>query len=88
MTTQLPSPKNLSDAELIAAVKQLAARERGSTVELLRHLMEFDARRLYLGEGLPSLFVYCTKVLHYAEHPGRQGCFRFCWSTSRPARST
>ena len=30
--------------------------------------MEFDARRLYLGEGYPSLFAYCTQVLHYAEY--------------------
>jgi hypothetical protein len=27
-----------------------------------------DARRLYLGEGCASLFVYCTRVLHMSEH--------------------
>ena len=30
--------------------------------------VEFDRRRLYLGEGCPSLFAYCTQVLHYSEH--------------------
>jgi hypothetical protein len=27
-----------------------------------------DARRLYLGQGCSSLFVYCTRVLHLSEH--------------------
>ena len=59
---------NLSDADLIAKLKRLVANEREATTEVLRSLMEFDARRLYLGEGYPSLFAYCTQVLHYAEH--------------------
>jgi hypothetical protein len=31
-------------------------------------LMEVERRRLHLGEGCPSLFVYCTDVLHFSEH--------------------
>jgi hypothetical protein len=31
------------------------------------HLGELDARRLFLGEGFPSLFAYCTDVLHFSE---------------------
>ena len=29
--------------------------------------MEIDSRRLYLGEGCASMFVYCTQVLHLSE---------------------
>jgi len=29
--------------------------------------MEIDSRRLYLGEGCASMFVYCTRVLHLSE---------------------
>ena len=49
-------------------MRQLVARERDATADVLRSLIEFDTRRLYLGEGYPSLFAYCTQVLHYAEH--------------------
>jgi hypothetical protein len=58
---------DLSDEELLAAVKRLAATERRATAALIRSLMELDARRLYLGEGCSSLFTYCTQVLHLAE---------------------
>ena len=68
MTTTQSLGATLSDADLIAKLKRLVANEREATTELLRSLMEFDARRLYLGEGYPSLFAYCTQVLHYAEH--------------------
>src|SRR4030095_1858236 len=58
----------LSDAELLATVKRLAGNERHATVQLVAHLAEMDARRLYLGEGCSSLFTYCTQVLHLSEH--------------------
>lgn len=57
----------LSDDELIAETKRLAAAERVATAALLRSLMEIDTRRLYLREGCSSLFTYCTQVLHLAE---------------------
>jgi hypothetical protein len=37
-------------------------------VALIASLAEFDARRLYLGQGCSSLFTYCTQVLHLSEH--------------------
>jgi hypothetical protein len=42
---------------------------RGNAVEaeLLAHLAEVDARRLYLEEGCSSMFTYCQRVLHFAE---------------------
>jgi hypothetical protein len=58
----------LSNQELLAEVKRLAACERQATVRLIASLMEVDARRLYLGEGCSSLFTYCTQVLHLSEH--------------------
>jgi hypothetical protein len=58
----------LSDTELVAEVERRAARERQATADVIRALIEFDRRRLYLSEGQPSLFAYCTSVLHYSEH--------------------
>jgi len=57
----------LSDDELVEQLKQLAACERRASVALIRSLIEFDARRLYLREGCSSLFIYCTQVLHLSE---------------------
>jgi hypothetical protein len=67
MTPTDTSFADLSDDQLLAAVKRLAATERRATAALIRSLMELDARRLYLGEGCSSLFTYCTQVLHLAE---------------------
>lgn len=60
----------MADRELIDAVARAAQHECRATVELLALLAEFDARRLYLGEGCSSLFTYCTQVLHLSEHAG------------------
>lgn len=57
-----------SDTALIDEVTRLAAIERRATAHLIGALAEFDARRLYLGQGCASLFVYCTRVLHLSEH--------------------
>ncbi len=58
---------SLSDDDLVGKVKELAARERRASVALVRSLVEFDIRRLYLREGCSSLFTYCTRVLHLSE---------------------
>jgi len=58
----------MSDTDLLAELKHLVERERDATVHVIAALMEVDARRLYRGEGCPSLFVYCTDVLHFSEH--------------------
>jgi hypothetical protein len=67
-TAAVPELSGLPDAELVAEVGRRAARERQATADLIRALIEFDRRRLYLGEGYSSLFAYCTSVLHYSEH--------------------
>ena len=57
----------LSDDRLITEIKRLVSNERHATAAVVRSLAEIDARRLYLREGSPSLFAYCTQVLHLAE---------------------
>ena len=57
----------LSDGELVERVRHLAACERRASVALIRSLVEFDSRQLYLGEGCSSLFAYCTQMLHLSE---------------------
>jgi hypothetical protein len=54
MIITLSSCGALSDADLLATVKQLAARERHATAQLVASLVELDTRRLYLGEGCRS----------------------------------
>jgi hypothetical protein len=57
----------LSDHDLLAHLHLAAEAERGATAHLVALLMELDSRRLYLGEGYPSLFAYCTQALHLSE---------------------
>ena len=68
MTIDLSTSTTLSDPDLLAEVRCLAGHERHATARLIAALGELDARRLYLGEGCSSLFIYCTQVLHLSEH--------------------
>lgn len=68
MPISLTPYSHLSDQELLAVVKRLVDDERHATAALIRSLMELDARRLYLQEGFPSMFVYCTHALRLSEH--------------------
>ena len=60
-------PSHLSDADLVAEVLRLVRSARATTVSLVAHLAELDARRLYLGAGFSSLFTYRTAVLGLSE---------------------
>ncbi len=66
-TDLLASLRRLSDAELVARVKDLAARERDATVLLVAHLAELDTRDVHLRAGHGSLFAYCRDVLALSE---------------------
>jgi hypothetical protein len=68
METNFQSSASLTDRQLLEQVKMLATSEREATARLIASLAELDARRLYLGEGFPSLFAYCTQALHLSEH--------------------
>src|SRR5688572_1180522 len=61
MTIAIPS--HLSDTALIAEVTRCARDERHAAAQLVAHLAELDARRLYLRAGHSSLFTYCRDGL-------------------------
>ncbi len=64
MTARLAT---LPRSELIARLRELVRRGNAVEAELLAHLAEVDARRLYLEEGCTSMFAYCQQVLRFAE---------------------
>jgi hypothetical protein len=57
----------LPNAQLLMRVRELLQRGNAVEAELLAHLAEVDARQLYLEEGCSSMFVWCQRVLHFAE---------------------
>lgn len=59
---------SLSDDQLLSSVKTLVAAERQAAAHLIAALAELDRRKLFLGQGFPSLFAYCTQALHLSEH--------------------
>jgi hypothetical protein len=63
-----PTPSQLTNTELTEELARLARSGRDTTVCLVTHLAEFEARDLHLAAGFPSLFAYCTEVLRLSEH--------------------
>src|SRR5436309_10975285 len=61
------SLSHLSDHALERALAESVARDRAATTSLLAHLAEFDARRLYVPAGYPSMHVYCIHELRLSE---------------------
>jgi hypothetical protein len=67
-TNLIALANELTDHDLLARIAALAAKERGTTVELLAHLAVLESRpSLYASTGYGSLFTYCTHVLHLSE---------------------
>src|SRR3989442_9651968 len=64
---QCYSLSHLSDEALRRGLSGAVAQERGATAELLAHIAEFDARKLYLPAAYPSMFAYCVGELHLSE---------------------
>jgi len=58
---------SLPSDQLLARLQNLIRRGNAVEAELLAHLGEIDARRLYLREAFPSMFAWCVGVLHFAE---------------------
>ena len=58
---------HLGDAVLTRELAAVVAHERTATAAVLAHLAEFDARRLYLPAGYPSMVAYCLHELHLSE---------------------
>jgi 5-methylcytosine-specific restriction endonuclease McrA len=57
---------HLSAGALLAGTRFLVATDRATTAELIAHLAEVDARGLYLPEGYPSSFEWCTGHLGFS----------------------
>jgi hypothetical protein len=61
------SLRSLTDTELLGRLTDLVRQTRRVEAELIAHMGEMDARRLYLREAAASMFVYATRVLHLSE---------------------
>jgi hypothetical protein len=61
------SLRGLPGHELLARLRSLVQRGNAVEAELLVHLGEVEARRLFLEEACSSIFVYCQRVLHFSE---------------------
>ena len=57
----------LSHDRLLTRLHDLIQRDHSLEAELIAHLGEVDARRLYLEKACPSMFVFCVHALHFAE---------------------
>ena len=59
--------QSVSDDELLHRLADLLRQSRRIESELVAHIGEVDERRLYAREASPSMFAYCTEVLHLSE---------------------
>lgn len=57
----------ISDDDLLQGLSELLGRSRRIEWELVAHIGEVEDRRLYAREAKPSMFAYCTDVLHLSE---------------------
>ncbi|HYN01849.1 MAG TPA: HNH endonuclease signature motif containing protein [Vicinamibacteria bacterium] len=58
---------SFSDEDLLRRLSDLLGRSRSDEADLVAHIGEVDRRRLYAREASPSMFAYCTEVLHLSE---------------------
>ena len=58
--------KNLSNSDLDQNLKSLVGKEREILTEILNHIVEVDARKLYLTYAYPNLFAYLTQLIGYS----------------------
>jgi hypothetical protein len=59
--------KTIPDDELLRRLVDLLRHSRCTEADLVAHIGEVDARRLYAREASPSMFAYCTERLHLSE---------------------
>jgi hypothetical protein len=65
--TSMNDLKHVSDEDLLRRLSDLLRQSRRVEAVLVAHIGEVDARRLYARDA-PSMFAYCTQVLHLSEH--------------------
>jgi 5-methylcytosine-specific restriction endonuclease McrA len=58
---------SIPDDVLLRRLAELLRKSRCAEADLVAHIGEVDARRLYAREASPSMFAYCTEVLHLSE---------------------
>ena len=58
---------SISDDDLLRRLGELTRESCRLESDLVAHIGEVDARRLYAREASPSMFAYCTKILHLSE---------------------
>ena len=68
VTSHKNNVERISDDELLRRLSELLQQSRCVESELVAHIGEVDARRLYARKASSSMFVYCTEVLHLSEH--------------------
>jgi hypothetical protein len=61
------SLEHLTDGEILLRLADILRQSRRSEADLVAHIGEVDARRLYAREASPSMFAYCTERLHLSE---------------------
>lgn len=59
--------RSVADDVLLRRLAELTRDSRRVEVDLVAHIGEVDARRLFAREATPSMFVYCTERLHLSE---------------------
>ena len=67
MIANKKTPTTLKDEELIAATRNLAHESNAVAADLIEHLAEMDARKLYLQQAQASLFAWCVAELGGSE---------------------
>jgi len=65
--SRLLCPQSLSDAELLERLSTLVARQRRVESDVVAHIAEVDARKLFLDRACSSMHAYCCEVLHLSE---------------------
>jgi hypothetical protein len=55
------------DDELLERLSALLRNSRRTEADLVAHIGEVDRRRLYARAAAPSMFAYCTQLLHLSD---------------------
>jgi hypothetical protein len=61
------SLKSISDDELLRRLSDLLRSSRRVEADLVAHIGEVDERRLFARDAAPSMFAWCTDILHLSE---------------------
>lgn len=59
--------RSLSDDDLLRRLSEAVRQVRRVEADLVALIAEVDTRRLYAREATPSMFAYCTEILHLSE---------------------